>query len=782
MSRRVGFRALLDEVHERSIWQVLLAYLGVSWAVLEALDLFSGRYELPRWLFTVALVLLALGLVGLLATALTGTASAASPGSRPRGPDGQAESIRAADARRSGATWRAARLAFVVVMAAWGLVATGWLVSSRGRTATMLTAMEVVAELERFAEVAAWDSAYALAQDVERKLAGDSLFEGARPLYSTTIDILSDPAGANVYRRWYADAESEWEILGTTPITELSFPRGTSRLRFEKDGYEPLELGNPASRINGVEYRLAEVGSDFQDMVWVPGGQFEIRSPGLEGLEPIDLGPYWIDRYEVTNRLFKQFVNAGGYTDSSYWPERITTASGPVSWAAAVAGFTDRTGRPGPATWEGGDYRSGLDDHPVSGVSWYEAAAYARFAGKQLPTIYHWNRAAEAYLSPLIVPQSNLNATGSAPVGEFTGVSGFGASDMGGNAREWCLNDSGDSRFILGGGWNDADYMFVDAYTQPAWDRSETNGFRLASYEAGEDITLAARHFDRPIRDFRAEEPISDEVFDAYRRMYAYDDTPLNGTVESVDSTGEQWIRERVTFDAAYGGERMEALIFAPRNTEPPYQTVVLFPGSGALFVESTDEFRIGTYDFIPENGRAVVLPIYKGTYGRGGGATLATDVPNESVAYRDIVIQWAQDLGRTLDYLETRTDIDSQRLAYFGTSWGGRLGVLMVVVEPRFKAAVLRVAGLKHQRALPEADPSSVVRRVTLPVLMLNGQQDYFFPYETSQLPLYELLGTPAEDKRHMVYPGGHTVPRVALIRETLDWLDRYLGSVGRE
>ena len=55
----------------------------------------------------------------------------------------------------------------------------------------------------------------------------------------------------------------------------------------------------------------------------------------------------------------------------------------------------------------------------------------------------------------------------------------------------------------------------------------------------------------------------------------------------------------------------------------------------------------------------------------------------------------------------------------------------------------------------------------------------DFFFPLETSQRPMYELLGTPEEHKRWVVYDGGHSVPRTQLIEETLGWLERYLGPV---
>jgi pimeloyl-ACP methyl ester carboxylesterase len=82
-------------------------------------------------------------------------------------------------------------------------------------------------------------------------------------------------------------------------------------------------------------------------------------------------------------------------------------------------------------------------------------------------------------------------------------------------------------------------------------------------------------------------------------------------------------------------------------------------------------------------------------------------------------------------------------------------------------------------ERGKPEVDPINFLPRVTVPVLMLNGKYDHFFPVETSQKPFYRLLGTPPDRKRYVVYEGGHSVPREKLISETLVWLDRYLGPV---
>jgi len=205
---------------------------------------------------------------------------------------------------------------------------------------------------------------------------------------------------------------------------------------------------------------------------------------------------------------------------------------------------------------------------------------------------------------------------------------------------------------------------------------------------------------------------------------------------------------------------------------------VVEFPGSGAISTRSSELLDLGRLDFLPKSGRAVMFPIYKGTYERGGD--LHSDYAEETTAYKDYVIMWAKDLARSIDYLETRKDIDATRVAYYGLSWGGGLGSIMPAVERRIKANVLYVAGLGFQRALPEADEINYITRVKQPTLILNGELDFFFPAETSQRPMFELLGTPPEHKKRLVFPGGHSVPRTEMIKESLDWLDRYLGPVG--
>ena len=140
----------------------------------------------------------------------------------------------------------------------------------------------------------------------------------------------------------------------------------------------------------------------------------------------------------------------------------------------------------------------------------------------------------------------------------------------------------------------------------------------------------------------------------------------------------------------------------------------------------------------------------------------------------------WSKDLGRSLDWVETRKDLDAKRIAYYGASWGAFLGPVMMAVDERLQVGLWVGGGLEAQESLPEADPFNFLALVHQPVLMVNGRYDFFFPVEDTQVPMFKGLGTPAKDKRHVVLEAGHVPPNDVLTREVLDWLDRYLGPPG--
>jgi len=158
----------------------------------------------------------------------------------------------------------------------------------------------------------------------------------------------------------------------------------------------------------------------------------------------------------------------------------------------------------------------------------------------------------------------------------------------------------------------------------------------------------------------------------------------------------------------------------------------------------------------------------------------MGSSMAGETTAlYRDHVIDWSKDLGRTIDYIETRRDLDHEKLAYYGLDDGAYLGDILAAVEKRIKVVVLAGGGFYLGKKLPEVDEINFAPRITVPVLMINGRYDYVFPLEASQNPMFRFLGTPDKDKRHAVFDSGHMPRHEQLIKEVLDWLDRYQGPV---
>ena len=420
-------------------------------------------------------------------------------------------------------------------------------------------------------------------------------------------------------------------------------------------------------------------------------------------------------------------------------------------------------------------YPEGKGEFPVGGVSWYEAAAYAEFVGKTLPTVYQWYHAARLGIVSRVLKLSNFSGQGPARVGTYQGLGPFGTYDMAGNVKEWCLNPVGDRRFILGGAWNEPSNTHREPDARRAFDRLPNFGFRLAKYTSPlPDALIGPVPF--VTRDRRSDKPADEQAFGIYRNLHSYDKTDLQPVVESVDETSPYWHKERVTLQTAYGNERMPIYLYLPKNSRQPYQTVLFFP-TGAAFsgAETPDEVKTVLADFIVRSGRALILPVYRASLERG--PIPAGTGPNQ---YREILLACSKDLRRSIDYLETRPEFDLRKLAYYGHSMGGEVGPMMIAVEPRFKVAVLVSSGA-NQRRSGEVDSWNFAPHVKIPILMLNGRDDFTYPPETSQAPLFRMLGTPEQDRRYIVYDGGHEdfTTRMDFIKEALDWLEHYLGPV---
>ncbi|MCZ6759128.1 MAG: SUMF1/EgtB/PvdO family nonheme iron enzyme [Gemmatimonadetes bacterium] len=801
--------SLIAELKRRNVFRVAAAYVVAAWVITEVSSLVLEIYESPDSVIRIIVALLALGLPFALVFAWAFEAT-------PEGIKRESE----VDRPHSVSDQTAKRLDVLTI----GLVVVAVLIfsvdqflldrfqeasvpnivggpdsaehastttstnSDKGRDIVWATRQLV--EIDRLRDLGENGAAFALAREVAPLLDGDYDVEEFWSGYSWSTDIDSEPAGARVYRQHIDAAEDEWEDLGTTPLKTVRFPIDQAyRVRFELDGHRSVELlhealfgadwrGVPA--VNPV--RMDRVDDLPEEMVRISGFTHDL----------VEYGDFFMDRFEVTNRDYARFVTSGGYQKPEYWPNTFVKDGKEIAWEDAVSSFVDRTNRPGPSTWSGGAYPSDEGNHPVSGVSWYEAAAYARFVEKELPTRVHQDQGHRFYFenSGFVAPRSNFEGDGPWPVGENRAMTTMGVYDLIGNVREWCWNEVGtDARCTNGAAWNDAPYNATNIIPKSPWDRDSTNGFRLVRTFDSDEKVARLQQPEVPLqrRDLRSEEPASDAEFEIYRRMYAYDPLPLNAEVVQVDKF-EHWTRERVAFDLPYRG-RGAAMLYLPKNVAAPYETVIYWPGSDALAYQSIEEEYLESFDFLMKSGRAVAQPIFLGTFGRDDPGSRFNEnnfwlTPDwtKSTTYRDRRINWVQELSRTIDYLESRDDIDADRLGYYGYSWGGLAApIVLVVEEQRFDAAVLNVGGLDDsQQYLPEVDPINFVTRVRTPVLMINGEYDIVVPLETSQKPMIELLGTDPEHKRLHVTPAAHLVPEDVLIRETLDWFDRYLREQG--
>jgi formylglycine-generating enzyme required for sulfatase activity/predicted esterase len=651
-----------------------------------------------------------------------------------------------------------------------------WALQARERTharAELIKLEEMVAERDL---VGAW----LLARKLEPVLGEDRELERLRLASTWPVSFRSEPPGAEIEFRGYLDDPDVWYPIGTTPIEAIRLPAKAPLFRAAAPGHVVVEGvppggGSPSSPV--VTFALWQEENASEGLLRIPGGGVQLTAM-LGDPAPVELPPFWLGRHEVTNREFQFFVDAGGYRDPAFWHEPFERDGRTLEWEEAIADFVDATGRPGPSTWRLGAFPDGQEDHPVTGVSWYEAAAFARWAEAELPTLHHWFRAAvpEAVFSE-ILQRARFGGDGTVPVGSSHAIGPFGHHDMAGNAFEWTASaDREGRRYAAGGAWDEPSYTFLAPAALDPYDRGSNRGLRLARYDgAVPEVTrqpLAAR--GRP--DFADREPVGEEMFAAFESFYAYDQRPLQAVIHSVDDASMHYRWERVSYDAAYGGERVLANLLLPKNASPPYQVVVFFPGSEAETLDSSLVFHgLPFYEFILRSGRAVLYPVYKNMFER--------KIPGwafSPASRRDVLIQWRKDLGRSIDYIASREDLDGDRIAFYGHSLGAVYGTVLTALEPRLAAALMLGGGMNSGSLPPEADPLNFAPRVRLPTLMLTGRDDFIRPVETHQVPLFNLLGVPDEQKQLARFDGGHAPSDMnAVIREALAWLDRWLGPV---
>jgi pimeloyl-ACP methyl ester carboxylesterase len=357
------------------------------------------------------------------------------------------------------------------------------------------------------------------------------------------------------------------------------------------------------------------------------------------------------------------------------------------------------------------------------------------------------------------------------------GMSAFGAYNMAGNVAEWTANDSSDGFLATGGGWGDPTYTFSQFGGRPGFFSSEKLGFRCVrtAIESAADQGGMRIELNQEVPQYTAPSP---EAFVKLASAYRYTKTPLETRIEQTTQTPE-WKRERITFNGA-NGTRAIAYLYLPNHAPRPLQVMHYLPagdvdGGFRSLPESMDD-RMAPF---VRGGRAAFAVVLEGYIERLRPAGFVR--PSAStVEFTEMIVNRVTDLRRGLDYLETRPDLDSSRIAGLAPSAGSILGLILGALETRYRAFVFIGAGLPgaYRAISPAANPINFAAQIRAPKLIIQGRYDEDTPLRTATEPFFKLLSEP---KRLTLYDGGHVPTIEVLMSSTSAWLDEYLGRVIR-
>ena len=448
----MSIKRLIVELHRRSVWQVLGIYLFAGWGAVEVVKGLTETAGLPPWFPAAALAVLALFLPIVLAAAFVREHAEPQPegASDDEAWDSAAEFLE----ERGPAAQFMANTRTALVAGATGMLLIAfvgvWFVSRQ----------EGTGDIE------------------EQSTAPGTVSEPDGP--QGALSLTTVPAGAEVRVTRISSDEGQDgapppPILASTPVEDLALLEGEYMLEFSEAtsnafGFTAWILaGQTLSR----SVTLTPASALTVEMLAVDEGVLLADTLGLR------VPGFYIDRTEVSNKEFVRFVRDGGYAEPSLWPETLSLLVGPLPRRDALARLVDETGLASPRNWSGAIYPQGQGDLPVTSVTWHEADAYCRSAGKRLPSFRQWWRAALGNTPDQypwggnaedVQARANFSLRQAMPVGSYpTGASGFGVLDMAGNVREWVdLTRASDVRALsVGGSWQDPTYTFDPVWQEP---------------------------------------------------------------------------------------------------------------------------------------------------------------------------------------------------------------------------------------------------------------------------------------------------------------------------
>ena len=207
-------------------------------------------------------------------------------------------------------------------------------------------------ELQKLALEGKGVAFYQLLQQARHYRLEEAALSEIETRYASPRPIVTTPPGAEVYIREYGDPKSQWIDLGKTPVNNVKLLWAQYALRIVKDGYETVEVTTESQPLFGTTSIILDpIGRLPSHMVHVSAGEVDVDQ------NPVKVDEFLIGKYEVTNREYKTFVDAGGYREAKYWKFPFVKDGRTLSFEQAVSQFVDKTDRYAPSTWVSGRLR-----------------------------------------------------------------------------------------------------------------------------------------------------------------------------------------------------------------------------------------------------------------------------------------------------------------------------------------------------------------------------------------------------------------------------------------
>lgn len=568
---------------------------------------------------------------------------------------------------------------------------------------------------------------------------------------------------------WRTSDKFKWSKLTKINDSLVLFPSELisvyNQIKVEQDGKESFQFFTSARMFNQIKITLDDKLNE--EGIYFPETDLFLANTNYsKSHENLLIKPFYMDKYEVSNKDYKEFVDSNGYYRDEFWPLDLMHEGKKISFSEVKTSFVDKANFPSPKDWYQGTYENGKELYPVSGISWYEAYAYANFRNMSLPSVAEWFYAFDRNRPERALKNANINSYNYTKSRiESDSENNNGIFDMAGNVREWVSNNIKDenSRGILGGSFADDTYVPFDFYSQNAWNRSSYNGIRLVK-KIEPDNSGEIFYKREKLRNFYDNYRTTEKEWNLMESLFMYDKN--NISFEQVNTSkvnGQEFYC--TSFNIITSNMTMPVHHLRADPEIKSKKAIIYFPGSNALY---RDKITYPTWvTEMVNSGVDVIFPEYLSTYSRQD--RVKTDIGNTSMNYRDHLITWVKEVRYAVDYAIQ----NGYEPHYFGVSWGGQVGVNILAIEDRFKTGILFVGGISLDDVREEIQPEKYAARIKTPTLLLNGRYDFYFPYQSSQLPLFNLMNLDNNNKRHVVVDYAHYVPMHIVREETLKWIN---------